>query len=270
MPLTLAGATLASGAIGGLSSLVGNIFGSNSQKKANETNMKINQMNNEFNERMMDKQIAYEKEMWSANNEYNSAASQAERWREAGMNPSMMMGNANAGMASSGSVSAASAASPAQVQAYKPDVTGFTDAIASMMKATMDAKQADANVNLMNSQSDVLRAKAAQEIEGMKIDNSWKERMHQQAYDYTWSQIGYNRAMEDYQFALKDYQMMVNEKVPAELAARISLIQAQTGEAQFKSKAALDDIIKAFEKETGIKVNSGIRGIIYTIASFSK
>ena len=45
--------------IGAGASLLGNLFGSKSQSDANKTNLKIAQMNNEFNERMMQKQVRH-------------------------------------------------------------------------------------------------------------------------------------------------------------------------------------------------------------------
>ena len=51
------------GALAGAGSLIGGIagglFGKSAQSDANATNLKIAQMNNEFNERMLEKQIAY-------------------------------------------------------------------------------------------------------------------------------------------------------------------------------------------------------------------
>ena len=166
MALTTAGATLATGIIGGASSLLGNLFGFGSNSKTNETNLKIAQMNNEFNERMLQKQMDYNdemfgkqteydqkkmqqqndftREMWNANNEYNSAANQRKRLEEAGLNPYLMMNGGSAGTAimangsgSGGSPSAQGVnpptATPVQVQAYRPDFSGINQVIASYM-----------------------------------------------------------------------------------------------------------------------------------------
>lgn len=99
--------------IGAGASLLGNLFGSSSQKSANETNLKIAQLNNEFNERMLDRQLQYNTDMynrqwndqtqfswdmWNANNEYNSASAQVQRLREAGINPALALGTGAAGM----------------------------------------------------------------------------------------------------------------------------------------------------------------------------
>lgn len=71
-------------------------------------------MNRDFQERMLQKQMDYQTEMWNKNNQYNSAKSQMDRYRDAGLNPYLMMtGGASAGVASSpGSPSPAGGSSP--------------------------------------------------------------------------------------------------------------------------------------------------------------
>lgn len=100
--------------------MIGNIFGSSmsarSQRKANEMNLKINQMNNEFNAKEAEKARAFQLDMWNKENAYNTPSSQRERLEKAGYNA--YMSPADAGSASGmSSTSAASAASPAVMQA---------------------------------------------------------------------------------------------------------------------------------------------------------
>lgn len=60
------------------------------------------QMNRDFQERMLQKQMDYQTDMWNKTNKYNSAKSQMDRFREAGLNPYLMMtGGASAGVAES-------------------------------------------------------------------------------------------------------------------------------------------------------------------------
>lgn len=98
------------------SGLIGGLFGAIGQRKANEANMKINQMNNEFNERMLDKQLAYQTDMWNKTNEYNTASNQRKRLEDAGLNPYIMMSGGNAGTATAMSGGSTSAASPIPMQ----------------------------------------------------------------------------------------------------------------------------------------------------------
>lgn len=100
--------------------LIGDVFGSSlsarSQRKANEMNLKINQMNNEFNAKEAEKARAFQLDMWNKENAYNTPAAQRERMEQAGYNA--YMNPADAGSASGmSSTTAASAASPAVMQA---------------------------------------------------------------------------------------------------------------------------------------------------------
>lgn len=100
--------------------MIGGIFGSSmsarSQRKANEMNLKINQMNNEFNAKEAEKARAFQLDMWNKENAYNTPAAQRERMEQAGYNA--YMNSADAGSASGmSSTTAASAASPAVMQA---------------------------------------------------------------------------------------------------------------------------------------------------------
>lgn len=100
--------------------MIGSIFGSSlsarSQRKANEMNLKINQMNNEFNAKEAEKARAFQLDMWNKENAYNTPAAQRERMERAGYNA--YMNPADAGSASGmSSTTAASAASPAVMQA---------------------------------------------------------------------------------------------------------------------------------------------------------
>lgn len=126
---------LLSGAGSVLGSIAGGIFGSSAQSDANKTNMQIAQMNNEFNERMMEKQIAYNREnqqvqnQWSEDmyNKYNSPQAQVEQMKKAGLNP-YTQGNspigANQTSAQAGGINPPTA-SPVQVS----PVTGMADAM---------------------------------------------------------------------------------------------------------------------------------------------
>lgn len=100
--------------------LIGSVFGSSmsarSQRKANEMNLKINQMNNDFNAKEAEKARAFQLDMWNKENAYNTPAAQRARLEEGGYNA--YMNPADAGSASGmSSTSAASAASPAVMQA---------------------------------------------------------------------------------------------------------------------------------------------------------
>lgn len=153
MPISeiLGGALVQGGA-----NLLGNILGFGSQSSANKTNLRIAQMNNEFNERMLQKQMDYNTEMWMKENEYNSASSQVARLRAAGLNPALMMGSGNAGVASSANGVNPHAAQPVTMQAYHPDFGGVGQAVQTYLNATMQQQSIDNETRVKQAQADQL------------------------------------------------------------------------------------------------------------------
>lgn len=185
-----------SSAIGAGASLLGNIFGSASNNKANKTNLRIAQMNNEFSERMMQKQMdyntgvlntqnrfaekqaadvnAFTEKMWNKTNEYNSAKAQADRLRAAGLNPALVMSGQNAGTAQG--ASGAQAATPSgnsvglpspnsvSVRPYHYDFSGIGSALMSAFQLDYQKSKSDAETKFINMQADYYGAKTMAEI----------------------------------------------------------------------------------------------------------
>lgn len=120
--------------------IAGNLMGAQAQKSANKTNMQINHMNNEFNERMMEKQMRY-----------NSAAEQVKRYKDAGLNPALMMQGQAAGQAS-----AATAATSPAMQAYRPDFSSLGSAIETGLQRYRENEILD------------------EQIKGIRIENQYK------------------------------------------------------------------------------------------------
>lgn len=182
--MPVASAIMGAATLGG--GLLSSIFGKKSNDRTNETNMKIAQMNNEWSEKMMDKQNQYNIAQWQreaefskqqaadANafteymqdkaNQYNSAQEQAKRLREAGLNPSIVMNGGNAGTAQG--ASGAQAATPsgnsvglpspssAQVRPY--DYSGFSRAITDAAMVALQVQKQQAEVTNMNLNNEYL------------------------------------------------------------------------------------------------------------------
>lgn len=144
----------------GLGALGGAFFGKKSTDSTNKTNLKINQMNNDFNAREAQKARDFQLDMWNRENEYNSASSQRKRLEEAGRNP--YMSDIQAGSASGMSgTSAASASAAAPQIPYTPDFQSFGVNLASSLKMMSEKKQTDIeNLNM----SDLLRSQIWQNI----------------------------------------------------------------------------------------------------------
>ena len=163
--------------------------------QTNKTNLQIAQMNNEWSEKMLDKQQTYNKEnfgmqtdfsremydkqtqnqwdMFNATNEYNSASAQRDRLEQAGLNPYMMMSGGSAGSASAvGGTSAAGASagsvglpSPSQVQMQAPlyDFSGVANSVHSALE--LNNRIADSR-----SQRDLLK----QQVDQLRIENRYR------------------------------------------------------------------------------------------------
>lgn len=150
----------ASGLFGGLGTVISGAVGAKSTADTNKTNLKINQMNNDFNAREAQKARDFQLDMWNKENEYNSASSQRKRLEEAGYNPYMSDAQAGTATGMSGT-SAASAAGAASQIPYTPDFQSVGVNLASALKMMSEKKQTDIeNLNM----SDLLRSQIWQNL----------------------------------------------------------------------------------------------------------
>lgn len=141
----------------GIGSLVGNIFGT---KSSNSQNMKINQMNNEFNAREAEKARQYQTEMWNKTNEWNSPENVRKRLEAAGYNPYLGLDSSNVGTAQiAGSSTPASAASPIQNNPLQFD--GLQNALSTAIQMDNTTKVSNAEVSNLQGQRSLSDAKAA-------------------------------------------------------------------------------------------------------------
>lgn len=146
--------------VGQAISAIGNSASVNSTNRAN---MRINQMNNEFNAVEAEKARQFQWEMYNATNEYNTASAQRQRLSEAGLNPYLMMSGGSAGTAqSSGSTSPASAASPLAMQ--RQDFSGISNTLSSALQIANQSKIADAQVQNLQGQKSLADAQAQQTL----------------------------------------------------------------------------------------------------------
>lgn len=151
--------------------MIGSIFGSSmsarSQRKANEMNLKINQMNNEFNAKEAEKARAFQLDMWNKENVYNTPLAQRERMEQAGYNA--YMNPADAGSASGmSSTTAASAASPAVMQATDFSSLGEIGVRLAQELKTFSEKK---GLDIRNfSLKDYMQA----QIDKMKGETNWR------------------------------------------------------------------------------------------------
>lgn len=104
-------------------------------RETNQMNYKINQMNNQFNERMAIQQRNWQENMWNKENTYNTASAQRQRLEEAGLNPYLMMNGGSAGVASSaGNGASASSSGNAVMQPFQADYSGIGSSIGNIFQ----------------------------------------------------------------------------------------------------------------------------------------
>lgn len=151
-------------AIGAGASIIGNLFSKKSSDDTNKTNMQIAQMNNEWSERMMQKQMDYNTDMWNKQNEYNDPTQQVERLKKAGINPALALSNISTGTAQSGNSVGLPSPSSTSVQPYKYDFSGIGSAVMSAASINNLAKVQDSQARFTNMQADYYGAKTMAEI----------------------------------------------------------------------------------------------------------
>lgn len=152
--------SLASGIATGIGYIGSAFIGKRSTDTVNRTNLKINQMNNDFNAREAQKARDFQLDMWNRENQYNSASSQRKRLEEAGYNPYMSDPQAGTATGMSGT-SAASAAGASPQVPYTPDFQSAGVNLASSLKMMSEKKQTDIeNLNM----SDLLRSQIWQNL----------------------------------------------------------------------------------------------------------
>lgn len=154
---------IGAGLVSGVGSAIGNIF---STRSSNSQNMKINQMNNEFNAREAEKARQYQTEMWNKTNDWNSPKNVRKRLQEAGYNPYLGLDSSNVGTAqSAGSSSPASAAPPIQNNPVQYD--GLQNALSTAIQMSNSTKVSNAEVNNLQGQKGLADAQAAATLSGI-------------------------------------------------------------------------------------------------------
>lgn len=127
--------SIAGGLLGIGSSVFENSQNRQNVRETNQMNYKINQMNNQFNERMAMQQRDFQENMWNKENEYNTASAQRQRLEEAGLNPYLMMNGGSAGSAqSAGPGASASSAGSAVMEPFQADYSGIGSSIGNIFQ----------------------------------------------------------------------------------------------------------------------------------------
>lgn len=234
MAIGATAASLIAAGVGAVGSTAGAVL-------SNKGTASIANNSNNFNEKMLDKQIAYNKEMyqqqlgdqWKFYNdakqnawdmaEYNSAPAQRERLEAAGLNPYLMMNGGSAGTAQSsvqGSAPSAQGVNPPSATPYSMDYSGLVQGLG--MALDQISKMPDNSVK--RAEADNLRiegkykaAKMVAEIAQMRTN------AHTQK-----GRLALDKLIYSIDKDLKTSQMSVNSENIANMQAQRKLINVQT------------------------------------------
>lgn len=210
------------GGVGLLGSLFGGIFGSSSQNKANQTNLRIARETNanqmamarEQNQMIHDEaELAWEreKEMFGMENAYNDPKAILERQLNAGINPYVAMsGSLGSSMATSASGGSAPMASgfqlpslvTPQVQAVPNVFNGAIENIGSLAKAFTDVQSG----KLSEAQKISITARLDKELTNLDLQNA-----HQQFDNWLQQTFGKEKASRENQLLAANIVKAVNE-----------------------------------------------------------
>ena len=238
------GSAIASAAISSAASAGTGVATTNA---ANAANKDIAQMNNEFNERMLQKQmdyntLAYDQQvsdqwsfyndakqnawdMFNATNEYNSASAQRERYEAAGLNPYVMMNTGSAGTAAATSATSATAPTkqgitPPTASPYSADYSGIMQGLGQaidQLSSIPDKAKTIAETGNLKIEGKYKAAEAIARIANIKADTHSKK-----------EQVALNKLMYSIQKDLASSTMAVNSQNIANMRAEEKFKNIQT------------------------------------------
>lgn len=187
--------SITGGLLGIGSSAIQNSQNRQNVRETNQMNYKINQMNNQFNERMAMQQRDFQENMWNKENAYNTASAQRQRLEEAGLNPYLMMNGGSAGTAQSvGTGASASSAGSAVMQPFQADYSGVQQAIGSVFQSQVQQAQ----VSQLQGQKNLAEAQAMQALSNVDWSKMTKEtREYLKATGLARAQLGYSKEMQE-------------------------------------------------------------------------
>lgn len=187
--------SIAGGLLGVGSSSMQNAQNRQNVRETNQMNYKINQMNNQFNERMAMQQRDFQENMWNKENAYNTASAQRQRLEDAGLNPYLMMNGGSAGSAQSvGTGAVASSSGNVQMQPFQADYSGIAQSIGSVFQSQVqqaEVSQLQGQKNLADAQAML----ALSNVDWSKMTEDTREYL--KATGLARAQLGYSKEMQE-------------------------------------------------------------------------
>lgn len=164
-----------------LGGLVGGLFQSGSQSSANKSNIAAVQEQNKGNMALAEYQYSKNLEQWNRQNEYNDPSAQMERYRRAGLNPNLAIGNA--GNASSSPEYSAPTMQRATVNPVSSPLLGAVNAIAPAIDAYQNLQMKQEEIEAMRNRNSLFSVQ--RDMLGLRLkDLSARYRFYNDSYDY--------------------------------------------------------------------------------------
>lgn len=162
-------------------------------RETNQANMQINRENLDNARQMQQNEFDYNTQMFHMTNAYNDPSAQAQRFRNAGLNPAMMMygGNTNEATAQSGSAGSSPSMIPMQSpdaarQRSKQDALAALNQMESSFNNVSERNERNASAELMDAQA-----------KSINIDNNYKAQRLLGDIAKVWSETGRNKSQKE-------------------------------------------------------------------------
>lgn len=233
--------------------------------------------NRDFQEAMLQKQMNYQTDMWNKSNEYNSAQSQMDRYRQAGLNPYMMMtGGANAGSATSqGSPSGSSSPSVSGgfANTHPGSSSSFIDSMTNMKLRLKQEQLMDEEIENWQIRNSLERERILEEIMGKRKDNRYKDIQNYWADDLFMSQkqqyqsqAWQMQTQAKVNMQTEIYNKLINAQLPEQLRSQIAVNLANVAESRsasslngYQQYALAQNVLESSARELGFHIDNQIR-----------
>lgn len=204
----------ASTLLSGLGSIFGAFARNNNISDSLQAQKEENQKNRQFNLMLARLQNQWQKEMWRANNQYNSPANTMRLLREGGLNPDLAMSKGSAfGSASAPQMTSGNPSNPMDYSALAQKVT-----VGDVVSSALQNEAVSAGIS-----------KTRSETEGQDISNAWSNLTNERSLKLIDGQItliGTQSALNGKQQSLMDSQIQQLNAATGSLQASISATQA--------------------------------------------
>ncbi len=228
---------------------------------------KLNRKTREWNEKMYFQQKADNLEKWDLQNYYNSPQQMMARYKEAGLNPALMYGQATSGQA--GSIDSAK---PQNWNPQTPDTGAIGQAAMQGLGAYNDTRMHNAQLSMMDKQKALLEleenykllrnsklivdTKLGNQLYGKRdIENSYLDSIMKSSLEMNAHKIEQLKADTKFRLNEDERQAVNTASNLMEALERVLLIRAQTAHTQ-QDRQRIKASIENLKADTNLKKQS--------------